>query len=99
MKPASSVALALRDGARGAQRERLVQHLIVPARLVIGVQEQMAVPLDHPGHQRVAGQVDHLRAGGGGQVRADRGDPVALDQHLPAGMDLAVDAVEHAARA
>ena len=87
------------DRTRGAQRQRLVQHLIVPARLVVGMEEEVAVPLDHPRHQRVAGQVDGARAGGNGEVGADRDDAVAAHQDLPAGVGLAVDAVEHRGRA
>ena len=34
-------------GARDAQRQRLAQHLIVPDGLVVGMQQQMRVPLDH----------------------------------------------------
>ena len=40
-------ALGLDHGARGAQRERLVQHLIVPQGLVVGVEEEVRVALDH----------------------------------------------------
>ena len=88
-------ALGLDDGAGGAQRERLVQHLIVPQGLVVGMQEQVRMALDHSGHQRSAGEVDRARAGGRGQVRADRGNPVAVDQHRPALVRLRIDAVEH----
>jgi hypothetical protein len=88
--------LGARHRARSAQRKRLVQHLIVPAGLVIRMEEQVSVPLDHPRHQRLAGQVDDLGVGGRGQVRPDRGDAVALDQNLPAGMRLAVHPVEYA---
>ena len=96
VKPAIERPLGLDDGAGGAQRERLVQHLIVPQGLVVGVQEEVRMALDHAGHQRCAGKVDGPRAGGRGEVRADRGDPVAVDEHLPALVRLRVDAVEHA---
>ena len=65
-------------GFHGAESQRLFHYLVVPGRLVIRVQEQMPVPLDHAGHQRVARQIDHLHAGGDRQVRANRGDLVAL---------------------
>ena len=83
------------DGAGGAQRQRLAQHLIVPARLIIGVEEEMAVALDHPRHQGHAWQVEHPRAVRNGEVRPDRLDPFAADQHLPAFVRPRVDAVEH----
>ena len=62
--------------AGDAERERLVQHLIVPRRLVVRMQQQVRVPLDEPGQQRRAGQVDRRRAGGCADVgrRADGGD-------------------------
>ena len=53
-------SLGLDDGAGGAQRERLVQHLIVPQRLVVGVEEEVRMALDHAGHQGGAGQVDRF---------------------------------------
>ena len=43
-------ALGVDDRARGAQRERLVQHLIVPQGLVVGMEEEVRMALDHPGH-------------------------------------------------
>jgi len=94
VKPASSVALACATARAVPQREAFVEDLIVPARLVIGVQEEVTVALDHAGHEGRPGKVDHLRTGGRREVGAGGGDPVALHQHLPAGMDLA--SVEHA---
>ena len=82
-------------GAGGAQRERLVQHLIVPLGLVVRVEEEVRMALDHAGHQGRARKVDRARAGGSGEVRADRRDPVALDQHRPAFMRCRIDPVEH----
>ena len=83
-------ASALDDGARGAQRERLVKHLIVPQGLVVRVEEEVRMALDHSGHQRRAGKIDHARAGGRGEVRAGGGDAVAVDQHRPAFVGLRV---------
>ena len=40
-------ALGVDDRAGGAERERLVKHLIVPQRLIVGVQEEVRVALDH----------------------------------------------------
>ena len=60
----------------------------------------MTVPFDHAGLRRGdqgrAEKVDRLRIDRDRQIRSDRDDPVSGDEHLPAGMDLAVDAVEHA---
>ncbi len=79
--------LRLGDRARGAQREAFVEHLIVPARLVIGVEEEVAVAFDQAGYQRIAGQVDHLCVGRDGEVGPGGDDPVAFDQYLPADVD------------
>ena len=87
--------LGLDDRAGGAQRERLVQHLIVPQGLVVGVEEEVRMALDHAGHQGRAGQVDDPGAGGRGEVGPGRGDPVAVDQHRPAFVRARIDAVEH----
>ena len=73
-----------------------MEYLVVPARLVVRVEEKVTVPLDHAGHQGRAGKVDRLRIDRDRQIRSDRDDPVLGDEHLPAGMDLAVDAVEYA---
>jgi hypothetical protein len=37
------------DGAPGAERQRFVQHLRVPQRLLVRVKKEMRVPLDHAG--------------------------------------------------
>ena len=62
-----------------------LQHLIVPRRLVVGMQEHVRVPLDQPGQQRRAGKIGHRRAG---RRIADAGpgrlDPVAPDTNGPA---------------
>ncbi len=85
--------------ARRSQRQCLVQDLIVPRRLVIGVEEKVAVALDHAGHQRRAGQVDDPRAGRRRQVRPDGSDALAVDEHLPPRVRRGVDPVEHLRRA
>ncbi len=43
---------------RGAQRERLMEHLVVPLGFIIRVEEQVPMTLDHPRDQRLAGQLD-----------------------------------------
>ena len=65
---------------------RVLQHLIVPQGLVVGVQQQVGVQVHQAGHQGLPRQVDHRRPGGCGQLRrrSDGGDPVPGDQHRPA---------------
>ena len=77
-------ALGLDDGAGGAQRERLVQHLIVPQGLIVGMQEQVRMALDHAGHEGRARKVDRSSAGRRGEVRTGGGDVVAVDEDRPA---------------
>ena len=52
----------MNGGAANPLRERLLEHLIVPFRLVVGVEEQMGVSVDEAGQKRHAGQVDDLRS-------------------------------------
>ena len=59
------------------------------------MQEDVGVALDEAWRQRFAGEVDDLGTGGHGEVRADRGDMVAVDEHFPAGVRVRVDPVEH----
>ena len=75
-------------GGGGAEGERLVVHLLVPGRLVVGMKEEMRMTLDQAGNKSVVRQIDRL-----GVVRRDdfRGRPggfdfVAADEHGPAGM-------------
>ena len=89
-------AARMDDGACGAERERLMQDLIVPERLVVRVQEEVRVPLDHAGHEGGAGQLDGAGARGGREVRPRRSDLVALYEYRPAFVRLRVHAVEHA---
>jgi hypothetical protein len=87
------------DGARGAQRQRLAQHLIVPARFVIGMEEEVRMALDHPRHQGRARQVHDAGPGRRGKVRPRRLDPVAAHQHLPALVRRGIHPVEDPRRA
>ena len=59
-------------GARGAQRQRLVQHLVVPAGLVVRMQEEMAVAFDESRQQRRASEIDAARIRGRGDGAARR---------------------------
>ena len=61
--PAASVARRVRHRAGDAEAERLLQHLIVPQRLVVGVQEEMRVPLDEARDERRSRERDPLGAG------------------------------------
>jgi hypothetical protein len=84
---------AAHQGARGvtagAERPvggRLLQHLIVPQRLVVGVQQQVRVQLDQAGDQGLAGQGDDLCVGRRGDLGLgpDRADLAGLDHDDPA---------------
>jgi hypothetical protein len=70
---------------RDAKRQRLVQHLVVPRGLVVRMQKQMRMALDHPGHQRRSFEVDACAASGQreGIRKASGRDPVAANQHGP----------------
>ena len=84
------------DAAGDAQRQRLAQHLVVPARLVVGMQQQVRVSLDQAGHQRRALSAMVRAPGGSGDRggRTSRLDALAADHHDPAGVRRL--AVEHA---
>jgi hypothetical protein len=84
-------------GLDHAESVRLAQHLIVPERLAVRVQEEVRVALDEPGDQRGAGQLDTRGAGGGADVlgRADRLDAVAADHNDPPGVGRVEHAVPH----
>jgi hypothetical protein len=66
--------LGLHRRAQGAVGRRLLQHLIVPQGLVVGVQEEVAVQVHQARDHRRAGQVDDLGPGcvelGGGPTAA-----------------------------
>ncbi len=96
VKPAKSVLSRVDHRACGAQGERLVEHLIVPQCLIVRVEEEVRMALDHPGHEGGAGEVDYLRAGGGGEVRPGGRDAVAVDEHRPAFVGTGVHPVEYA---
>ena len=78
----------VRGGFQRAVVLRLLQHLVVPQRLVVGMQEHVRVEVDQARHQRRARQRDALRVGGRPHRRriADRLDGAVADQHDPAGM-------------
>jgi hypothetical protein len=84
--------------ARGAERERLVQHLIVPQRLVVRMEEEVRMALDHPRHERRSGQLDDACARRRFDRRPRGRNLVALDQHGPVLVSPRIDAVEHARR-
>ena len=69
--------------AHGAQRDGFVQHLIVPTRLVIRMQEQMTVTLDQARNERRVGKSD-FACSGVGHVAAGSDDAIAFDEHAPA---------------
>ena len=81
-------------GARNPERQRLVQHLPVPRRLVVGVKQKVGMAFDHAGHEREPAERDDLCTSGGDVPgRAHLRDGIALDQDGPAAMWLIGDAV------
>lgn len=72
-------------GARHTQGLGLLEDLIVPRGLVVGVQKEMSMAFDHPRHQRLAGEINPegvLRQGDPSRG-ARRLDPIAPHQHGP----------------
>ncbi len=86
-------------GSRGAERQRLVQDLVVPELLIVGVKEQMRVALDQPGHERCAGKVDDAGAARRGNRRSHGANAIAVNHDRPALVRHRVHAVEQARRA
>ena len=69
------------NGQDGAIGLRLLQHLIVPQRLVVGMQEQMRMQIHQTRQQRQAGKIDGL----GVARRVDRAygrDAIAFDEDV-----------------
>ena len=87
----------VRHRAGDAEAERLLQHLVVPQRLVVGMQEEMRVPLDEPGNgaSYLAASIRSRRPAPRPGLGADGGDRVPLDQHHPAALRRVGDAVPH----
>ena len=76
-------ALEVDRGTRDAQAEWLLEHLIVPVRLVVRMQQHVRVQIDHAGHQRHTGQIDYRCISGRLDRRrwADGCDATVLHQH------------------
>ena len=71
-------------GARDAQRQAFVRHLIVPGSFVVGVQHNVRMAFDKAGHQRRAGEFDYVRAYGVDARRGSGGvDTVAFYEDQP----------------
>lgn len=49
------------------ERFGFLQHLVVPGRLVVGMQQEVAVPFNEAGEQRHAGQFDAPGVGWDGE--------------------------------
>ena len=58
------------------------------------MQEEMAVTLDHPGHQGRSREVHNPRIGRRREIWANSGDALAFHEHLPARVKLTVQSVE-----
>ena len=76
------------DAARHPQRQRLAQHLVVPRRLVVRVQQQVRMPFDQAWHHGRTGQRDAASSGrrGRGSRRTCRLDAIAAHHHHPPGV-------------
>ena len=71
-------------GARDAQGEAFVSHLIVPRSFVVGVEQDVGVAFDEAGEQRGAGEIDDLGVGGvDGRGGSGGLDAVAADADGP----------------
>ena len=71
------------DAPDGAQLERLLEHLVVPRRLVVGVQQQVRVQVDQPRDEVLVVEREPARRGGHGDLprRCDRLDASAAHEH------------------
>ena len=76
----------------------LLQHLIVPERLAVGVQEQVGVDVHQAGQQGRPRQPQGPGPAGRNNVRAHRADGLPLHQYFPAGVRRPVLGGEHAIR-
>ena len=78
--------------------QRLLQDLIVPKRLIVGVQEEVRMRVDQSRQQREAGEADGFGvAGCAHRARgANGGDAVALHEHDPARVRRFAARVEYA---
>jgi hypothetical protein len=70
-------------GARHAQRQAFMRHLVVPRGFIVWVQEHVRVAFNQARHESEAGKIDDLGAGGGIAFRASRFDAVAFDADGP----------------
>jgi hypothetical protein len=72
------------DGPCGAQAQRFLENLIVPAGLVVGMQQDVRVSFDQPGKQRRSGHLHDCGVGcGDGGARSGPFDALTADAHDP----------------
>ena len=93
-------ALHVHRRTRHAQAQWLLQHLIVPRRLVVRMQQHVRMQVDHAGHQRHARQVDDHRVRWRLHARrhADGGDASVLHEHHGTDDRWGTRAIEHTRR-
>ena len=72
-----------------------MQHLIVPLRLIVRVEEQVRMALDHARHESRSGKLDGAGAGRCDDVQANGGDAIVNDYHHPSLVRRRIDPVEH----
>ena len=94
-EPCQERVTGVHDGAGGAEREWLLQHLLVPERFVVRVQEQVRVRVDEPRQHRHVRQVDRQRIRWAGRWRRSARPP--RSRSLAPGRPTPVElgAVEH----
>src|SRR5262249_54982603 len=85
-------------GPADPKRQRLLEHLVVPRRLVVWVKEDMRMGVDQPRQQRGSGELDHASVRGQAQrTRRSRAlDLVTADQDEPTVVRFQGSAVENA---
>ena len=97
VNPAMQRRAQVVHGARRAQAERLLEHLIVPRRFVVGMQQDVRVPFDQAWQQCRARQLDDFGRRCRHAVGGPRGvDAIAADPDRPALVHGGT--VEHAGR-
>ena len=76
---------------------RLLQHLIIPQRFIIGVQKNMRVDVAQSGKQSRTWQLKGPRVSRSAHLsaRSNGDDFLAGDQHLPPFVNIAIHRVEH----
>ena len=65
VKPGEKGLLCVRCSPGGAERERLVRHLVVPRVSIVRVQKKVGMTFDQSGSQSIVRQIDYSGVVGG----------------------------------